>query len=440
MALRDQMKRFVHPLTGALGDYDSLMEQIGDRRLVLVGEASHGTHEFYRERVVLTKRLILEKGFSAVAIEGDWPDASRVHRYVAGEAGDADAIEALSGFERFPSWMWRNADVLDFVGWLRAHNDRLGERTRNVGFYGLDLYSLHASIAAVLSYLGKVDPEATLRARRRYACFDGGNRDPQEYGYATELGLTRSCEDEAVAQLVELRRAAGDYSRRNGRLRPDDFFHAEQNARLVRNAEEYYRSMFRGRVLSWNLRDRHMVETLEALLQYLSSREEPAKIVVWAHNSHLGDARATEMGTAGEWNVGELVRTRHPSDAFLLGMTTYEGTVTASTDWHAPAERKRVRPALVGSYEALFHEVGLPRFALLLGPNAPAGLEEPRLERAIGVVYRPETERASHYFQASLPDQFDAVLHIDRTRAVEPLERTAEWARDEVPETYPMGV
>ena len=441
MIARNELRSMIQPLSGAVRDYDALMEQIGESRFVLIGEASHGTHEFYRERAVLTKRLILENGFSAVAIEGDWPDASRVHRYVTGESSDADAVDALSGFQRFPSWMWRNADVLDFVGWLREHNDGISDRRRRAGFYGLDLYSLHASIEAVVAYLDKVDPAAAVRARRRYACFDGATRDPQEYGYATELGLAPSCEDEAVSQLIELRRATSDYSTRDGRLTPDDFFFAEQNARVVKNAEEYYRSMFHGRVLSWNLRDRHMVEILGALQTYLSSHSTPAKIVVWAHNSHVGDARATEMGTAGEWNVGELVRKQHGSQSFLLGMTTFEGTVTAATDWHAPAERKRVRPAFPGSYEALFHDLGHHRFLLpLRGSVAADVLRNPLLERAIGVIYRPDTERESHYFHASLSEQFDAVLHIDHTRAVEPLERSSEWTRGEVPETFPMGV
>jgi len=349
-------------------------------------------------------------------------------------------VDALAGFQRFPTWMWRNADVLDFVGWLRSHNDQVPGALK-VGFYGLDLYSLHASMDAVLEYLGKVDPAAAQRARRRYACFDhvsGG--DPQAYGYAAEAGLAPSCEDQAVRQLVELRRSAAEYARRDGRLSPDDFFYAEQNARLVKNAEEYYRSMFRARALSWNLRDRHMAETLEALMAYLSRREAPAKVVVWAHNSHLGDARATEMGSAGEWNLGQIVRQEYADQAHLVGFTTYEGTVTAASNWHAPADCKRVRPALTESYEALFHEVGLPRFYLPLGHDAVPFLRQPRLERAIGVIYLPETERQSHYFFACLPDQFDAVLHIDRTRAVEPLERTAEWEHGEVPETFPSGV
>ena len=438
--LATKVREAARPLLGEVGDYDALLEQAEGCNLVLIGEASHGTHEFYRERAAITKRLILEQGFSAVAVEADWPDAYRVNRYVRGRSHDPEGVEALSGFQRFPTWMWRNADVLDFVGWLRSHNERSAGRT--VGFYGLDLYSLHASMDAVLAYLGRVDPAAAGRARQRYACFDrvsGG--DPQAYGYAAELGLTPSCEDEAVRQLVELRRSAGEYARRDGRLAPDDFFYAEQNARLVKNAEEYYRSMFRARALSWNLRDRHMAETLEALTAFLSREGKPAKVVVWEHNSHLGDARATEMGSTGEWNVGQLVREKYGRKALLVGFTTYEGTVTAASNWHAPAERKRVRPALAGSYEALFHEVGLPRFYLALGERTQvAELKRPRLERAIGVIYLPETERESHYFYACLPDQFDAVLHVDRTRAVEPLERTVEWQRGEVPETFPSGV
>jgi erythromycin esterase-like protein len=431
-----------HPLTGASGDYDPLMRLVGDARFVLLGEASHGTHEFYRERAQITKRLIREKGFTAVAVEADWPDAYRVNRYVRGRGSETEAVEALAGFKRFPTWMWRNADVLDFVGWLRAHNDALPASAPKVGFYGLDLYSLHTSIEAVLGYLDKIDPEAARRARHRYSCFDHFGEDTQTYGYATGFGLTESCENEVVSQLVDLRRRAADYASRDGRLAEDEYFFVEQNARLVKNAEEYYRSMFRGRVSSWNLRDRHMAETLDALLAHLDRQGHSAKVVVWEHNSHLGDARATEMGEAGEWNVGQLVRERHGSEAVLVGFSTYTGTVTASSDWDAPAERKRVRPALAESYEALFHEVGVPRFLLSLQGNhkVAAGLREARLERAIGVIYRPETERQSHYFYARLADQFDAVLHFDETRAVEPLERTPGWETGEAPETYPSGL
>jgi erythromycin esterase-like protein len=429
------------PLSGSPGDYDPLLDLVGEARFVLLGEASHGTHEFYRERAQVTKRLIREKGFTAVAVEADWPDAYRVNRYVRGRGEDAGAVDALAGFRRFPAWMWQNADVLDFAGWLRAHNDAAGPGAPEVGFYGLDLYSLHASMGAVLAYLEKVDPGAAARARRRYACFDHYGGDTQAYGYATAFGLGRSCENEVVTQLVELCRGAAAYALRDGRVAEDDYFYAEQNARLVRDAERYYRTMYRAGVSSWNLRDCHMAETLDALVEFLGRSGPPAKVVVWAHNSHLGDARATEMGDQGEWSVGQLVRERYGRDAVLVGFTTHDGTVTAAPTWDAPAERKRVRPALPGSYEALFHEALAGRFFLPLrgDDRARSPLSWPRLERAIGVIYRPETERASLYFHARLPGQFDAVLHFDRTRAVEPLERTAAWEAGEVPETFPRA-
>ena len=440
--LSRQLETVAHPLTGAPADYDPLLTLVGNARFVLLGEASHGTHEFYRARAQITQRLIQEKGFTAVAVEADWPDAYHVNRYVRGVSDETESVEALANFRRFPTWMWRNADVLDFVDWLRAHNDARASGATPVGFYGLDLYSLHASITAVLGYLDKVDPEAAQRARYRYGCLEHFGEDTQAYGYAASIGLHKSCEDEVVSQLLELQRRAAEYAGRDGRVAPDEFFFAEQNARLVKNAEEYYRAMFRGRVSSWNLRDCHMAETLAALATYLQGQGQPAKIVVWAHNSHLGDARATEMGQAGELNVGQLVRERYGQDAVLIGFSTYSGTVTAATEWDGPAERKRVRPALPDSYEALFHELDLGRFLVILrdGDAAIARLCRPRLERAIGVIYRPETERLSHYFSARLPEQFDAVLHCDETRAVEPLERTAAWERGEVPETFPSGL
>lgn len=437
----------VHPLTGAPSDFDPLLELIGDARFVLIGEASHGTHEFYRIRAEITKRLIGEWGFAGVAVEADWPDAYRVNRFVRSESDDADATDALGGFRRFPQWMWRNADVLDFVGWLRAHNDAQPRSADRIGFYGLDLYSLHASMAAVLEYLDKVDPAAATRARARYACFDTFGGDPQAYGYAATLGLSDTCESAVLNQLVELQRSAGVYARRDGRIARDALFFAEQNARLVRNAERYYRAMFIGSEMSWNLRDRHMAETLEALSTFLDAERtpspaKPAKLVVWAHNSHLGDARGTEMSDRGELNVGQIVRERYPVASRLIGFTTFDGSVTAASDWDQPAERKIVRPALPGSYEALFHDVGYRRFLLDLTRNTEAqrSLLTPRLERAIGVVYRPQTERLSHYFLAALLRQFDAVLHYDTTRAVEPMERTGTWERGELPETYPTAL
>jgi erythromycin esterase-like protein len=429
-------------LTGARTDHDPLLALIGDARFALLGEASHGTHEFYRTRAEITKRLIAEKGFTAVAVEADWPDAYRINRYVRGASDDAEAVEALGDFQRFPAWMWRNADVLDFVGWLREYNDDLAPGAAKVGFYGLDLYSLHGSIDAVLRYLDKVDPEAARRARYRYSCFEHFGEDTQAYGYAASVDVSDSCEDEVVAQLIELQRRAAELAQRGGRVAADEFFFAEQNARLVKNAEQYYRSMFHGRVSSWNLRDRHMAETLDALRAHLDKQSRGIKIIVWEHNSHLGDARATEMGERGEWNVGQLVREQVGAQAVLAGFSTYDGTVSAATDWGGPAERKTVRPALPGSYEALFHNVRPKRFLLNLRDDAEVAslLRTPRLERAIGVIYRPETERLSHYFRARLPAQFDAILHIDRTRAVEPLERNSQWVAGELPETFPTGV
>jgi erythromycin esterase-like protein/adenine/guanine phosphoribosyltransferase-like PRPP-binding protein len=425
----------VRPLTGASGDYDSLVDRAVATRYVLIGEASHGTHEFYRERAEITKRLIAEAGFTAVAVEADWPDAYRVNCFVRGANDDAGANEALSDFRRFPVWMWRNADVADFVNWLREYNDALPEGAPKVGFYGLDLYSLYTSIDAVVSYLDDVDPDGARRARERYACFDHFSRDPQVYAYETGIGGAEPCEMQAVAQLLELQRMAAAAAARDGHVDEDRRFYAEQNARLVVNAEEYYRAMFRGGVASWNLRDRHMAETLDELVAHLERTRGPAKAVVWEHNSHLGDARATELGQAGELNVGQLVRERHGDQALLVGFTTYTGTVTAASNWGAEAERKYVRRALPGSWEELFHEQGVPRFVL-----DPRDLHGRRLERAIGVVYRPETERISHYFHARLADQFDAVIHIDETHAVEPLERTSQWETGELPETYPWGV
>ena len=429
------------PLTGAHEDFDPVMALIGDARVVLIGEASHGTHEFYRIRAEITKRLIRERGFVAVAAEADWPDAYRVNRYVRGAGTDADATDALDGFRRFPQWMWRNADVLDFVGWLREFNDPVPNDARKVGFYGLDLYSLHASMAAVLDYLRIVDPAAAKRAQYRYACFEQFGEDPQAYGYAASYGLAPSCEREVVEQLVDLRRSAADYAQRDGRLAPDDLFFTEQNARVVRNAERYYRAMFGSRVSSWNLRDQHMADTLQALVSFLDRSGSRSKIVVWAHNSHVGDARATELGAGGELNVGQLAREQFGPDVVALGFTTHHGTVTAASDWDTPAQRKVVRPSLPESYEALFHEGPRNFFLDLRTSSAVASaLDDVRIERAIGMIYRPETERLSHYFSARLRRQFDGVLHYDETRAVEPLERTGVWDRGEVPETFPTAL
>src|ERR1700731_24118 len=415
--LTEALRETAHRLTGASQNYDPLMDRIGNAHFVLLGEASHGTHEFYHERAQITQRLIKEKGFTAVVVEADWPDAYRVNRYGHAASDDVFAIEALADFRRFPTWMWRNTDVVEFLEWLHDHNEALLPNATKTGFYGLDLYSLRASMEAVLRYLEKIDPDAARRARARYACFDQFGDDIQNYGFAAGIGLTKSCREEVVAQLVELQRRAMEYARRDGRMAEDELFYAEQNARLVKNAEEYYRSMFLEEVSSWNLRDRHMVETLNAVVAHLDRRGGGPKGVVLGDNFYFGDARATEMGKRGELNVGQLVREKYGRDAVLVGFTTHHGTVTAASDWGGIAERKRVRSALPGSYEALFHSALAARFLLIwraAGAVSDA-LRDPRLERAIGVIYRPETECMSHYFQARLPLQFDAVLHFDET-------------------------
>jgi erythromycin esterase-like protein len=438
----DVVKAHAIPLTGNPADLDPLLEQIGTSPFVLIGEASHGTHEFYRTRAQITQRLIAEKGFRAVAIEGDWPDAYRVHKYLQGAGKDRDAAEALSGFQRFPAWMWRNADVLNFVGWARAFNDALAPEVQPIGFYGLDLYSLHASMAAVIEYLQHIDPPAATRARGRYACFDVFGCDPQAYGYAAGLGLSHSCEGQVIEQLVDLHRKSAEYAHRDGWAPAEDFFSAEENARLVRDAEVYYRTMFLGDVSSWNLRDTHMAQTFDRLASHLRGRYGTARVVVWAHNSHVGDARATAMGSAGEMNLGQLIREKYGRQCCSVGFTTYAGTVTAASEWGSPAEIKRVLPGRAGSYEGLFHDIGLPAFLLQLRSGTPLAqaLAVPLRERAIGVIYKPETELRSHYFAASLAQQFDAVIHFDQTRAVEPLETIATGSETEPPETYPTGI
>jgi erythromycin esterase-like protein len=333
--------------------------------------------------------------------------------------------------------MWRNTVIADFVSWLKQWNVR---NQNAAGIYGMDLYSMHRSIESVLEYLERNDPAAARRARDRYACFEHFSVEPQLYGQATVIRGKEPCEDEVIEQLVEMRRQYREFISRNGHTAEEEFFSAEQNARLVMNAERYYRAMFHGRDESWNLRDAHMFETLNELLAHLDSGR--AKIVVWAHNSHLGDARATEMSERGELNVGQLVRERLGHRACAVGFSTYTGTVTAASDWGGPAERKRVRPALAGSYEELFHGTGMPAFWLDLREQneSTALLRKERIQRAIGVIYRPETERFSHYFAARLPEQFNAMIHFDETRALEPIERTSEWERGELPETYPSGV
>lgn len=429
-----------YPLTDE-HDLQRVLAEIGDVSLVLLGEATHGTYDFYALRARITRALIEERGFSAVMIEGDWPDAYQVNRYVQSAGGAASPAEALGGFERFPTWMWRNTAVTDFVAWLRDYNAAIAPE-RRTGFYGLDLYSLHTSMRAVVDYLEQHNPAAAREARKNYGCFDQFGHDTDTYAWAAARLGDGTCEDAVARELVALRQRRAELLQRDGMSASDEFFFAEQNARLAQNAEHYYRTMVQGRNASWNVRDQHMAETLEELLAHLRRRGQPPKVVVWAHNSHLGDARATEPGDEGQLNLGQLVRERHGYDCKLIGFTTYSGTVIAASDWGEAGELKRVRPALPGSYEDLFHQTGTPRFFIAIerGTYVHSLLAQPRLERAIGVIYRPETERWSHYFHARLSDQFDAVIHLDETTALEPLERHAAWDPSEAPETFPSGV
>jgi erythromycin esterase-like protein len=435
------LNRLARPVTGAVEDYDELLGLVDGRRLVLIGEASHGTHEFYRERARITRRLIDELGFNAVAVEGDWPDAYRVNRYVMGDSNDGDAHTSLGGFRRFPTWMWRNRDVLAFIQWLRARNDTQSSPSTKTGFYGLDLYSLRASIEAVVNYLERVDPEEARRARERYSCFDHVGADGQAYGYALASGAADPCEDAVMSQLLELRRQSENYLLAHGVANEDEQFYAEENAQLVHDAEQYYRLMYRANVSSWNLRDSHMANTLDHLIAYLGHRSAPTKVVVWAHNSHVGDARATSMRARGELNIGQLARERYGDQALLVGFSTDTGYVTAASDWGGPTERKRVRSARPDSHEAKLHAAGIPQFWV---PTQDFAVDEEllgtRLERAIGVIYRPDTELQSHYFEADLAQQFDIVIHLDHTRALEPLDVTPLWDAGEPSETYPTGL
>ncbi len=410
--------------------FGALFDRYADARVVLLCEASNGTSEFYRARAAITQRLIERHGFRIVAVEADWPDAAAIDRHVRHRG--ARAGEEVP-FQRVPTWMWRNADVAAFVGWLRARNAGAAPDDM-AGFYGLDLYNLGGSMRAVIDYLDDVDPDTASIARERYACLRPYAYNPQAYGRTALAEGYARCEQPVVQMLRELHARRVELVGEDG----DDWLDAAANARLVKNAEAYYRAMYHGAADSWNLRDTHMFETL---CQLLDAKGPAAKAVVWAHNSHIGDARATEMGQhRNELNIGQLCRERFGDDAALIGFGTHAGTVAAATDWDAAMEVKRVRPSLPGSYETCSHEAGLPRYLLDLR-SAEAelrdALTEPRLQRYIGVIYRPDTERWSHYAEASLPDQYDAWVWFDETEAVTPLGEEPRGGEDE---TYPFGL
>jgi protein-L-isoaspartate(D-aspartate) O-methyltransferase len=411
-------------------DLAAFLDRVGDARVVCLGEASHGTAEFYEMRARITQTLIERKGFTIVALEADWPEAQRLDRYVRGTTVEPHPEQA---FDRFPTWMWANRQVMEFVDWLKEHNDAIGNPAQRAGIYGLDLYSLHRSVSSVLRYLEDVDPETARVARQRYSCLEPWQQDPAAYGAAVLSGRYQACEQAVVEMLT-------DIIRNRVRLAEKDserFFDAERNADLVAHAEEYYRAMYYGSAASWNLRDDHMFDTLAAVLKH---RGPESRAIVWAHNSHLGDASWTEMSARGEHNIGQLVRSRWGEDTYLVGFGTDHGTVAAASNWDMPMEIKRVRPSHERSYERVCHDSAVPSFMLPLRTGNIAIRRElmaERLERAIGVIYRPETELQSHYFHAILPRQFDEWIWFDETRAVEPL---PVREREGMPETYPFAV
>lgn len=411
---------------------DRLLERIGDSRLVLLGEASHGSAEFYEMRAKITQALIEKKGFVGVAVEADWPDASHIDRYIRGIA--SNPLLESKPFSRFPTWMWANHCVLAFTRWLKAHNEQISSPERRVGFYGLDLYSLDSSIEAVLGYLETVDPETAQVARERYGCLTPWTHDPALYGKIVMTQQYRACEDDVVAVLLDLLKKRLQYAQVDG----DSFFDAQQNAHLIKNAERYYRTMYYAENNSWNQRDRHMFETLQSVLAY---RGTQSKIVIWEHNSHIGDARATEMSARGEYNIGQLVRQKYGEQAYHIGFGTDHGTVAAASEWGGPMEIKQVQPSHIDSYERIFHDVHSDNFLLPLRTPMQeitrTRLLDERLERAIGVLYRPESELLSHYFYASLPRQFDEYIWFDETRAVKPL--TTPSTRETL-DTFPFGL
>ena len=411
---------------------DNLLERIGDSRLVLLGEASHGTAEFYEMRARITQELIKNKGFNIIAVEADWPDAAHIDHFIHGT--EPNPLLENTPFTRFPTWMWANHSVLEFAHWLKAQNEKIDSPDDQVGFYGLDLYSLFSSMEVVLSYLGKVDPETAEVARLRYGCLTPWADDPAMYSQVAITKQYRECEQDVLATLYDLLKKRMEYSSADG----EKFFNAEQNARLVANAERYYRTMYYAENNSWNQRDRHMFETLQHVLEFRGSE---SKAIVWEHNSHVGDARATQMSARGEFNIGQFVRQKYGDAAYLIGFGTDHGTVAAASEWGGPLEVKQVQPSHIDSYERICHEVHTDNFLL---PLRKPLLEITRkkllaecLERAIGVIYRPDTELQSHYFYASLPQQFDEYIWFDETRAVEPL--TKETTRG-TPDTFPFGI
>ena len=436
-----KISELAHPLAKP-ADLDPLIEQIGDASLVLLGEATHGTKEFYQLRAQVSKRLIEQKGFQAICVEGDFPPCYSINRYIQNFNGIRSVAQALEDFTQFPTWMWANVEVIKLITWLRQWNEAQ-DRVDQVGFYGLDLYSLYESIEAVIDYLNDIDPKAAQKAFEQYGCFDFAHPDAQKYGHLSTIDEQYSCQEQVLAQLKELQKKGYEYTKNKGLIAQEKQFCAEQNARIVVDAEHYYRSLFFATgPYSWNIRDRHMNRTLQALLAHYKALGKNEKVIVWAHNSHIGNAQATQMAQRGEINIGQLVKEAYGDDAVLVGFTTYDGSVTAASNWGEPPQYKTVKPALPESYEWLFHKTGMKHFYLNLNEAQKTipELNQTRLQRAIGVIYLPSTERQSHYFGAQIVDQFDALIHVDTSHAIEPIKKPTSWPDSEPQETYPFGL
>jgi erythromycin esterase-like protein len=422
----DEVRGLASPLADA-GDLDRLIDRIGDARVVMLGEASHGTSEFYRWRAALTRRLIAERGFSFVGVEGDWPDCERVDRSVRGHPGaPEDPRAALFEFERWPTWMWANEEVVDFCRWLRTHNDGLDPAER-AGFHGLDVYSLWESLREILMHVREHDPDTLPEVLDAYRCFEPYGEDPQRYAVQVAF-VPDSCVQEVTDLLVNMRQRAADRA---------EEFSVWQNAEVVARAEQYYRAMVFGGPDAWNIRDTHMADTLDRLLKHYGPA---AKAVVWAHNTHVGDARGTDMAEAGEVNLGQLGRERHGEDqVVLVGFGTHRGRVIASRSWDAPMEAMPVPPGRPGSVEDVLHTTA-PTWALLVFPRTdqPDFLVDWLGHRAVGVVYHPERERTGNYVPTQLGKRYDAFVWLDETTALHPLHTRRVSVLE--PETYPVGV
>jgi erythromycin esterase-like protein len=435
------LRKAAHPLLDASDDFTPLVELIGDKPIVLLGESTHGTHEFYHARMLIARRLIEERGFESIVLEADWPDCLHLNRHLHAHESDSYTMASLDAFKRFPQWMWRNSDFLAMADWLFVHNRK--ETTANqVSVFGMDLYSLYTSIREVIHYLDRVDPQAGQRARDAYSCFAGYERDPVRYGRAIRIGTKASCEKDATRMLVDLnQRATQGILQNQTNPSDDELFYAQQNARVVKNAEEYYRQLFSPFHNTWNLRDTHMADTIDALRNHLRACGRSDKIVIWAHNSHIGDDRASEMKRQQQINLGQLLRERHPGETFHLGFTTFTGSVQAADEWDEPSQIKEIIPALEESWEAILHRVSIDHgpkgfFLDLQDADVRQALQGERLERAIGVIYNQYSERLSHYFRSSLPARYDAIIHFDRTMEVEPIDRFVSPLEEVAPPTH----